>query len=556
MKWFIYLCTITILLNPTSSILQKQVITPTPTVLGVGDIVLVMVDQLPMYATASDSGPIVFELVKGYSSRLLKTQTDSNGKKWLYLSDNLHGWVPAEVNKQPSIVIRNDNQTQSLIDGATKVLSENPQSAAYLTRALAYMVRRDYKDAATDFTTAIQQWPDDAQLYLYRTFLDADNYDYQQQNLDAAKATVLNRRLPFAYIRWGLALNNLGQISASEKAFTAAIQQTPDYAVPYYGLSSLYDHYTQYDQALANANDAIQRDPLFGFAVSLRGFIYQHESQYDKAAQDFNQSIVVDPYCSACYINRGQFLGQFQGDEQGALADFNKAIEVDPFNADAYANRGISNARASLYDKAIADLEYATQLAPKSFYAFFSLGGVYAEVGQYAQSINAYTTAIPLGSGYPSSVLIYRAQVYLAVGNYEAALNDLNILIANSDTEYFHTVALLLRGEIYLYLHRFDLALRDYSAVVSNAAVAGFVKDYNNQGRGFWITLPRQGELNQLEQMSKANPSDASSLYALATLQMEFGLWSQANVTYQSYFTLTKTPIPSSLAQLLQLLTN
>src|SRR5579863_1257516 len=104
MKRFTILCLVAVLVGHATLILRAQTSTPNGITLPIGEHVLVIATDLPVYTHPDDTGPIFHELIRGMTSRVLKIQADQNGDQWLYLSDNVHGWVHGAVDNQPSVV--------------------------------------------------------------------------------------------------------------------------------------------------------------------------------------------------------------------------------------------------------------------------------------------------------------------------------------------------------------------------------------------------------------------------------------------------------------------
>lgn len=200
-------------------------------------------------------------------------------------------------------------------------------------------------------------------------------------------------------------------------------------------------HY--YNEALADANRAIELDPVYVTAYSARASIYSDLQRYDEALSDCNQAIRLDPTYPIAYFNRGcnyHALQQFDD----ALVDFNQAIRLDPDFSTAYFNRGALYAEQRYYDKALADYYQAIQLDPNDSEIYNNRGRVYHELQQYDHALVDLNRAIQLD---PTSDLPYRnrALTYVALQRDDEALADFNraIIVDPSDSVAYYNIGAL-----------------------------------------------------------------------------------------------------------------
>ena len=97
-----------------------------------------------------------------------------------------------------------------------------------------------------------------------------------------------------------------------------------------------------FDQALADLDQAIRFAPESAEALHARGLIRQRQGNHQAAISDFGAAIDRNPFAAPPYQARGESylaLGQFQA----ALDDFNAALNVDNKNAAAWAGRGLAH---------------------------------------------------------------------------------------------------------------------------------------------------------------------------------------------------------------------
>ena len=93
--------------------------------------------------------------------------------------------------------------------------------------------------------------------------------------------------------------------------------------------------------------------------------------------------------------------------------------------AATYSNRGIILARGGRLTRAIEDQNTAIQLDPKSASAYNNRANVYYRAARHAEALADYDAAIALSSGSFAPAFYNRAVVHKALGENDAARQDL-----------------------------------------------------------------------------------------------------------------------------------
>lgn len=501
-----------------------------------GNRVLIISRWLPVHTRPEATSPIAAEMPRGTVSYVVAVQTDQQGETWYYLPQFAHGWVTAAQDGQPSMALFLDDRLDRIVAEASSTINSSPNDIdAYAARSTAYSVLNQYDQAVTDMNTAINLSPQDARLYRQRGNIQLDAGDYEAAAQDLEQAISRGDTLARTYRNLGIAYQNMRLFRQAIQAYQNAISITPDYGLSYTELGHTYRWQDRYDEALLLFNQAVELDPYLSRAYVDRADNYRDMGDYESALQDYTQAITVDPYYSQAYVLRAIFYAQNYGDPTAALADFNQAVEVDPTNDQAYSERGVFYMKQGNADLAVNDLKQTIALNPNNDHARFTLAALYGYLGRYDNAIVSYTEAIkPIGV-YDTAALLYRPQAYIAIGDYERALQDLNefLVFRAADRDYFVTVAYLLRGAVRLYQGEYMLASQDYqdAFLIQNE----FASAYAYYGSGYRITPLREQSIIELQGQAAAQPDNADLQLQLGHLYMEYGQWQTGLQQYRAY---------------------
>ena len=86
--------------------------------------------------------------------------------------------------------------------------------------------------------------------------------------------------------------------------------------------------------------------------------------QFEEGLADANQAIRLDPNSATAYIARGAVY-RVTGKLQEALADFDRSISLNPKDGAAFAGRGQTHLALRQFDKALVDFDQALVLNRK-----------------------------------------------------------------------------------------------------------------------------------------------------------------------------------------------
>jgi tetratricopeptide (TPR) repeat protein len=169
-------------------------------------------------------------------------------------------------------------------------------------------------------------------------------------------------------------------------------------------------------------------------AFGRRGLALFAKKDYDQAIADYDQALTLNPKQVAGLINRGN-AWQAKGYNDRAIEDYKQAIQIDQKNAIAFYNLGVvyeDKARwefdayvneGSYEEIAIRFFDLAILLDPKYHQALNNRGDAYLTLRQYARAFDDFDQAVQIN---PNEPLYFknRANVLRFVGEYDRAVAD------------------------------------------------------------------------------------------------------------------------------------
>jgi tetratricopeptide (TPR) repeat protein len=326
------------------------------------------------------------------------------------------------------------NKPDLAIADLDRALQINPKNAdPYKLRGLIELNRQQYDRAIAAFNRAIAIAPNDATAYdgRGRVYLVTGKYDLALADLD--RAIQLNPQLAQAYLNRGRIYMFLGEFEKARANLNEAIEINPRFADAYVVRVSLYGLSQEYDRALSDLDRALQYQP--DYALSYVGYNFG-----DLTLGQLHQALV--------YLNRGAIY-LIKEDFQQALVDSERAMQIAPQIPEVYLIRGTSNVGLEKYERAIADLtqflkfnsslsqnvpigqvfgEFPLQLSEKTklqeaqkYGAYLSRSLAYIQVGKFDRAIADLDRASQIAPNNPDLEKA-KGDVYFKMGDYPKAL--------------------------------------------------------------------------------------------------------------------------------------
>ena len=218
-------------------------------------------------------------------------------------------------------------QADRAIEDCDQAIELDPLSAhPYAVRAHAWLSKNDPKQALADLEHAAR--------------LDPTNPSFHAQSESPANAP----KLIMASARDGQAKKR------DSLTATDLVKQGED------RLAS-----NEYDQALADFDEAIRLNPAYAPAYASRAQAWVKKHYRDREIADYTEAIKLDPKNVSYRAARAESWSA-QGMHKRAMADFDDVLRMEPNNPSYWVSRGNEWRRHLKLDDAIADYTHALQI--------------------------------------------------------------------------------------------------------------------------------------------------------------------------------------------------
>ncbi len=135
-------------------------------------------------------------------------------------------------------------------------------------------------------------------------------------------------------------------------------------------------------------------------AFTNRGDAYRRKGQFDQAIADYDQAIQLQSNDAGFIVSRGNAY-YYKGAFDRAIENYDEAIRLNPNLALAYGNRGNVHRRIGQLEQAIRNYDKAIQLTPDDAQIFADRGLAYEASGDTSQALRDFNKAYDLGFRHP-----------------------------------------------------------------------------------------------------------------------------------------------------------
>jgi len=210
------------------------------------------------------------------------------------------------------------------------------------------------------------------------------------------------------------------------------------------------------DEALADYDEIIRRDPRYDEYYFDRGGLLRQLGRYQEALADYDTAIALSPPFREFYYNRADLRAE-TGDLAGALADFGYVLELSPEYLDARINRAALRTDLGELGAAREDIAAGLELSPADPHLLCLLGRIELAADRGDAAMRALDAAIAADPALPQAWAA-RAEAAFQAGDLDKALADLDRSLGLAEDP----ATLFNRGVIHQAREEWDQAEADY----------------------------------------------------------------------------------------------
>jgi TolB-like protein/DNA-binding winged helix-turn-helix (wHTH) protein/Tfp pilus assembly protein PilF len=234
-------------------------------------------------------------------------------------------------------------------------------------------------------------------------------------------------------------------LNAAKSYFEASIQKDPGFAPAYAALANLYINLAFYRRtapgpAVTAAKNAVAKalaldDSLSEAHYDLALLKWRYEWDWTGAEREFNRAFVLDPHASydVVHYDYADYLA-WRGRRDDAVSELRKGRELNPGSSQAGTDTAVYFQLRD-YTRLIEAGRKSVAAEPTEWLDHFFLGTGYEAVGQRAEAIPEFETAVKLAAG-DQDVSAALAYAYAAVGRRGEAEKMLRDLMEESQRTY------------------------------------------------------------------------------------------------------------------------
>ncbi|MBL4850622.1 MAG: tetratricopeptide repeat protein [Planctomycetes bacterium] len=220
-----------------------------------------------------------------------------------------------------------------------------------------------------------------------------------------------------------------------------------------------------YRGALNDSREVIKLDPERAFAWIVQGQSLEKLGYADQALASFDEAVAKNPTKDWAYRERGAVLSTAKNFTR-ALEDTAKAVLLGRGDWRNWDARALVYLRTRRFSAAEADYLRAVSLNKNHYQTWLNLSTTRWELKKFRQAEGDATRALRLVAGTPkleARVLANRAVYFQSLGNFEAALRDLDGAIEKAPTV---TAPWATRGALRGMLGRYKEAIADLDRAI------------------------------------------------------------------------------------------
>ena len=173
---------------------------------------------------------------------------------------------------------------------------------------------------------------------------------------------------------------------------------------------------------------------------------FEH-GRYDKSKSLLDSALQIDPQYAEALTLRGS-IEMSQGDLSGAQQDLERAVQVDPNYSGAYAELGAIYNHQGRFDDAARVSERSLTLSPRSWQGYFEMAKAAIGKGMYEKGLQLAARAQRLSGNSFAAIHLIKAYALLPMRFYKDARYELRAFLAREPNSSNARQAQMLLAEI------------------------------------------------------------------------------------------------------------
>lgn len=251
------------------------------------------------------------------------------------------------------------------------------------------------------------------------------------------EATPTVTRSPESFATEAEELFKNGKLLPSIEAYQSAINASPQNPALYIALARIQVWAGQYEEAQANAENALLLNPENSMAHAVRAWALDfQEGKNGDALDEIDQAIELDPNNAIAHAYRVEILIDSESFDnvQKAIEVSKAALNLDPNALETRRARAYLLEATSNYEEAIQYYRSAIEVNPNIPILHMELGRNLRFVGVYEDAIKEFTLANTLNPPDPEPDL-FISRTYATMGDYAKALQYAETAMKNRPTD-------------------------------------------------------------------------------------------------------------------------
>lgn len=311
--------------------------------------------------------------------------------------------------------------------------SGTEDAGAYAGRAVRRL-KGKLDEAMTDVEEAIKLAPDLAFAYHVRAWVHYQKGEWERASNNFSKAIDLGlspEEAKSAYYGRGECLRMKREWDAAIRDYTEALNRDANLAPAYYGRGLVWAEKADWDAAIddyskakGNADEKILK--LSNILIQ-RSWAYYEKGLDEESVEDLRATLDLDPHSINAHLTLGNVLS-YKREYQEAISQYTKVIELDPQSALGYGNRGVVRTYSGELQQAIEDLTTAIGLHDSDPTTFDARAWARVRLGKWEEALADCEKALELNPHYVFA-LMNRSLCKWWIGKRTDTLRDLNSVL-------------------------------------------------------------------------------------------------------------------------------